>query len=92
VSLDISGRSYAALDLGLSGTSIGDLPGDMVRHFLYSFAVEAKVTLHIKVLSGVNSHHMAEASFKALAKAIRQATARDDRSSSVPSTKGTISG
>jgi imidazoleglycerol-phosphate dehydratase len=93
VSLDISGRGYASLEMGISGASIGDLPGDMVRHFLHSFAVEARVTLHVKVLSGVNPHHMAEASFKALAKAVRQAVEIDPRADQqTPSTKGTISG
>ena len=93
VSLDVSGRGYAALQLGISDMSIGDLPGDMVRHFLHSFATEARVTLHISVLSGVNAHHMAEASFKGLAKAIRQAVERDPRAlGQTPSTKGTISG
>ncbi len=93
VALDISGRGYAALELGISEKTIGDLPGDLVRHFLYSFAVEARVTLHVKVLSGVNPHHMAEASFKALARAMRQAVELDPQSSgTVPSTKGTITG
>ena len=91
VSLDISGRGYAALELGISDAAIGDLPGDLVRHFLHSFAIEARVTLHVKVLSGVNAHHMAEASFKALAKAMRQAVEPDPRSGgAAPSTKGTI--
>ena len=92
VALDVSGRGYAAIELGLTGTQIGDLPGDLVRHFLYSFAVEASCTLHARVLSGVNAHHMAEATFKALAKAVRQATELDARTSETPSTKGTISG
>lgn len=92
VVVDISGRGFAALDLGISDTDIGNLPGDMVRHFLHSFAMESKMTLHIKVLSGVNAHHIAEASFKGLAKALRQATQVDAKSpNSVPSTKGTIS-
>ena len=93
VALDISGRGYAAIELGISDASIADLPGDMVRHFLHSFAVEARVTLHTTVLSGVNPHHMAEATFKALARAVRQAVELDPRSGTdAPSTKGTISG
>ena len=92
VALDISGRSYAAVDLGVSGTDIGDLPGDLVRHFLESFATEARVTLHVTVLEGVNAHHKVEASFKALAKAMRDAVDLDPRAKKqVPSTKGTIS-
>ncbi len=92
VALDISGRGYGAIDLGVSGTDIGDLPGDLVRHFLESFATEARVTLHVTVLEGVNAHHKVEASFKALAKAMRDAVDLDLRASTqVPSTKGTIS-
>ena len=93
VAVDVSGRGYAVVDLGISGESVGDLSGELVRHFLHSFAVEARVTLHVRVLSGVNPHHMAEAAFKALAKAIRQAVEPDPRAAKqVPSTKGTISG
>jgi imidazoleglycerol-phosphate dehydratase len=93
VALDISGRGHAVIELGVSGTTIGDLPGDLVRHFLQSFATEARITLHVTVLAGVNAHHKVEAAFKALAKAIRDATELDERAAaSVPSTKGTISG
>ena len=93
VAMDISGRGHAVIELGVSGTTIGDLPGDLVRHFLQSFATEARITLHVTVLAGVNAHHKVEASFKALAKAIRDATELDPRAAaSVPSTKGTISG
>jgi imidazoleglycerol-phosphate dehydratase len=92
VALDISGRGYAVLDLGIGDTLVGDLPGDLVRHFLQSFATEARITLHVSVLTGVNVHHKAEASFKALAKALRDAVEPDPRASgAVPSTKGTIS-
>jgi imidazoleglycerol-phosphate dehydratase len=93
VAMDISGRGHAVIELGVSGTTIGDLPGDLVRHFLQSFATEARITLHVTVLAGVNAHHKVEASFKALAKAMRDATELDPRAAaSVPSTKGTISG
>jgi len=93
VAMDISGRGHAVIELGVSGTTIGDLPGDLVRHFLQSFATEARITLHVTVLAGVNAHHKVEASFKALAKAMRDATELDPRAAaSVPSTKGTIAG
>ena len=92
VALDLSGRGYATLNLGLSGVTIADLPGDLVRHFLHSFATEARFTLHADDLAGVNGHHKAEASFKALAKALRDAVEVDQRAPQhVPSTKGTIS-
>ena len=92
VALDISGRGFAAIELDLSGTTVGDLPGDLVRHFLASFAMEARITLHVNVLAGVNAHHKAEATFKALAKAVRDAVEIDPRApQTVPSTKGTLS-
>ena len=91
VVLDISGRPYAAVDLGVSGEDIDGLPGDLVRHFLASFATEARISLHATVLTGVNAHHKIEATFKALARAIRDAVEIDNRAGGqVPSTKGTI--
>ena len=91
VALDISGRGYAAIDLGVSGIDIGGLPGDLVRHFLESFATEARIGLHATVMAGVNGHHKIEATFKALAKALKDAVEIDPRAAAqVPSTKGTI--
>ena len=79
VALDISGRGYG-------------LPGDLVRHFLEAFAIESRMSLHAGVLAGVNPHHKIEATFKALARALRDAVESDPRASrQVPSTKGTIS-
>jgi imidazoleglycerol-phosphate dehydratase len=92
VALDISGRPYAVVNLGISGVTIGELPGDLVRHFLHSFATEARISLHAEVLAGVNAHHRAEATFKALARALRDAVEPDPRAgNAVPSTKGTLS-
>ena len=72
---------------------VENLPGDLVRHFLESFATEARMNLHARILSGIDSHHKAEALFKALAKALRQATEKDPRAAgAVPSTKGTVQG
>ena len=91
VAIDFSGRGYGAIELGLSESLVADLPGDLVRHFLLSFAVEARVNLHAKVLEGINPHHKAEAAFKALARALRDAVSIDPRvADQVPSTKGTI--
>ena len=93
VAVDLSGRSYASVDISLSQEMVETLPGDLVRHFLESFASEARITLHAKILSGLDSHHKAEALFKALAKAIRSAVELDPRSTGrIPSTKGTIEG
>ena len=75
----LAGAGYAIVDLGISGSTIADLPGDLVRHFLESFAVEARITLHVDTLRGVNAHHKAEAAFKGLAKALRDAVEIDPR-------------
>lgn len=93
VAVDLSGRSYASLDISLGEEMVETLPGDLVRHFLESFATEARITLHAKILSGRNSHHKAEALFKALAKALRYAVEPDPRAQGrIPSTKDTIQG
>ncbi|HLH74287.1 MAG TPA: imidazoleglycerol-phosphate dehydratase HisB [Chloroflexota bacterium] len=90
--IDISGRGYAEIDAPISEPMLGTLDSDMVRHFLASFAVEAKLTLHAQVLAGRNGHHRAEALFKAFARALDAATKIDLRlDGAVPSTKGTLS-
>ncbi len=92
VALDLGGRGYAVVDLGLSNDLIGDLPGDLLRHFLESLAFESRMSLHAKVVQGVNPHHKAEATFKALARALNDALRIDPRrAGEAPSTKGTIS-
>ena len=91
VAVDLSGRGYAVVDSGLEGQMVETLPGEIIDHFLESFALEAKLNLHVKVLEGKNGHHKAEAVFKALAKSLRYALEPDPRSGGrVPSTKGTI--
>jgi len=93
VAVDIGGRAYSTIDAEFSEANIGDLDSDLVRHFLSSFASEAKINLHAKVLSGINDHHKAEALFKALARAMDSATRIDERIlGRVPSTKETIEG
>ena len=93
VAVDLSGRSYACLDIDLSGEMVETLPGDLVRHLLESFAIEAKMNLHARILAGLNAHHKAEGLFKALARALRDAVELDPRAlGQVPSTKGTIDG
>jgi imidazoleglycerol-phosphate dehydratase len=89
--VDISGRPFAAVDLPFAGEMIGQLPTEMVRHFLRSFATEARITLHVRLLAGENDHHRAEASVKALARALDAATRFDERIAGVvPSTKGVL--
>jgi imidazoleglycerol-phosphate dehydratase len=91
VVLDLSGRGFAAVDLPFRGEMIGTLPTEMVPHFLRSFAVEGRLTLHVRHLAGENDHHRAEATFKALARALELATRIDPRiASQVPSTKGAL--
>jgi imidazoleglycerol-phosphate dehydratase len=91
--VDISGRPFAAIDLPFAGEMIGQMPTEMVRHFLRSFATEARITLHIRLLAGENDHHRAEATFKALARALDTATQYDPRiAGTVPSTKGVLDG
>jgi len=95
VAVDISGRGYAVIDppLKFKRKKIGELESDLVHHFLETFAQEAKINLHAKVLSGINDHHKAEAIFKALGRALDSATKIDARlTGRVPSTKGVIEG
>jgi imidazoleglycerol-phosphate dehydratase len=91
VAVDWSGRPYATVDTTLDGTMVETLSGDLVAHFLESFAVEARINLYAKVLAGVSPHHKAEALCKALARALRDAVEPDPRAGGqVPSTKGTL--
>ena len=90
--VDFGGRGYAVIDAEIGDSDMGGLPGDLVRHFLESFAREGRFNLHVRLLSGVNNHHKAEAIFKSLARSLRSALERDPRrAGQVPSTKGTIS-
>jgi imidazoleglycerol-phosphate dehydratase len=93
VALDISGRGYHVLDMPFSDKDIAGLETDLIRHFLESFAIEARINLHAKIIYGRNDHHKAEALFKALAKALDKATHIDERvSDALPSTKKLIEG
>jgi imidazoleglycerol-phosphate dehydratase len=89
VAVDISGRGYTVLELPFSGNDMAGFPTDLIRHFLESFAIEARLNLHARVLYGTNDHHKAEALFKALGRAMDMATRIDERiSGELPSTKG----
>jgi imidazoleglycerol-phosphate dehydratase len=91
VAIDIGGRAYSVVEVSFSGVNIGELSSDLIRHFLVSFASEARINLHAKVFSGINDHHKAEALFKALGRALDLATQLDERiSGRVPSTKEVI--
>jgi imidazoleglycerol-phosphate dehydratase len=93
VALDIGGRGYTGFEVTFNDTSIEKMSADLIRHFFVSFASEAKLNIHAKVLSGVDDHHKAEAMFKALARALDAATRLDERiAGRIPSTKDTIEG
>jgi imidazoleglycerol-phosphate dehydratase len=91
VALDIGGRGYSVIEMSFSHHTVSEMPADLIRHFLVSFAEEAKINIHAKVMSGINDHHKAEAVFKALARALDAATRIDERIAHItPSTKDVI--
>ena len=86
--VDIGGRGYTVLELPFSKNDMFGFPTDLIRHFLESFAMEARLNLHAKIAYGTNDHHKAEALFKALARALDAATRIDARiGGELPSTK-----
>lgn len=90
VAVDLSGRPYSVLHTGWHTAAVGQLPTAMVDHFMESLAVHARMNLHARLEYGSNDHHKAEALFKALGRALRQAVAHDPRREDVASTKGTL--
>lgn len=89
-SLDLSGRPYFNFDFTFPTQMVGDFETELVREFFYAVSYSAGMNLHIKVLDGLNSHHIAEAMFKAFGKALDEACAKDERITSVLSTKGSL--
>ncbi len=87
--VDLGGRAYTVLDLGFIAPSIGALGTQMIPHALEAFAASARMTLHLAA-TGRNDHHIAEASFKALARSMRVACELDPRRVGIPSTKGVL--
>lgn len=90
IALDISGRPYLAYEVEVQGWSVGDLPLELVPEFFRAFVNNAGLALHLRLLSGCNSHHIVEAVFKGCARALRQAVAVSTREDGVPSTKGVL--
>ncbi len=86
--IDLSNRPYLVYDLGLDG-NIKDFDCELFEEFFRAFAFNAKITLHLHKKRGRNRHHIAEASFKALALALKRALKKDDKTG-IPSTKGLI--
>jgi len=89
VVVDVGGRPYAVVDLPFLGSRVGGLPLQLVEHALEAFARTSGVTLHVRG-SGRNDHHLAEAAFKALGRALRVACEPDARRDGVASTKGSL--
>jgi imidazoleglycerol-phosphate dehydratase len=88
--VDVSGRPYCVHDEPPLVELIGSYDTTLTRHIWESLSASAQICLHVRVLGGRNAHHIVEAQFKAVARALRQAVAIDPRSSGVPSTKGVL--
>ena len=88
--VDISGRGQAYCDLPVPTERVGAFDTELAVEFFYAFARDAKLTLHVRELAGENSHHIIEAAFKAVGRAMRFACEMDPRVKGVPSTKGTL--
>ncbi len=89
--LDLSGRPYLVWNMTLPTATIGSFDTELVREFFQALTTHSGMTLHLDALHGINSHHMAEAAFKSVARALREALETDPRKSdAVPSTKGTL--
>ena len=91
VALDISGRPWLVWKDLFSQTRLGTMDTEMFEHFFHSFAQAASITLHVETLYGTNNHHIAEAAFKGVARALRTAIEIDPRKAdAIPSTKGML--
>lgn len=90
VALDISGRPFLAYQVEFQEQKTGDFDAGLLEEFLRAFAMNAKITLHVNLIYGKNTHHIIEGVFKALAKALDMATTYDRRIQGVLSTKGVL--
>ena len=91
VALDLGGRPHTVVDLKKPAARVGDLQTELVTDFFEGFAMGARANVHVKVLYGRSSHHKVEAAFKAFARALRVACAKDKRlAQQLPSTKGLL--
>lgn len=88
--LDLSGRPYAAFEGDLPAEAVADFDSDLAEEFFRAVANTAKLTLHVRIERGANTHHMVEAAFKAFARALREAISIDPDETGVPSTKGLL--
>lgn len=93
VAVDVSGRPFLAWDVTFPTAKVGEMDTELFREWFQAFAQNAGITLHIATLHGINSHHIAETCFKALARTLRTAVEIDPRQADrIPSTKGSLSG
>lgn len=90
VSLDISGRPFLAFDVEIPTERIGTFDSELVEEFLRALVVHAGLTLHVRLITGKNAHHIVEGVFKALGRVLDEATSRDERIVGVMSTKGSL--
>ncbi|SIO00823.1 imidazoleglycerol-phosphate dehydratase [Rhodovulum sp. ES.010] len=89
--LDLSGRPYLVWNVDFPTAKIGGFDTELVREFFQALSTHAGITLHVDALHGLNSHHIAEAAFKSVARALREAVETDPRKSdAIPSTKGAL--
>ena len=90
VALDFSGRSFLNWKVKFPTNRVGAFDLELVREFFYAFSTNSGTTIHVEMLDGLNSHHIAEAIFKAMGKATKMALAKDQSSETIPSTKGSL--
>jgi imidazoleglycerol-phosphate dehydratase len=88
--LDLSGRPYLVWNVAFPTPKIGTFDTELVREFFQALSTHGGITLHVDLIHGLNSHHIAEAAFKSVARALRMAVEADPRQTGIPSTKGTL--
>lgn len=88
--LDLSGRPYLVWNVEFPTQKIGTFDTELVREFFQALSTHGGITLHVDRVHGINSHHIAEAAFKSVARALREAVEADPRSDALPSTKGAL--
>lgn len=88
--VDVSGRPFLVFNADLPPVALGDFDVELAREFVQALAINARMTVHVNLRYGTNTHHCIEGIFKALAQALRRALERDERNTAVPSTKGML--
>ena len=90
VALDFSGRSFLSWNVKFPTSRVGNFDLELIREFFNSFSTTSRATIHVDMLNGFNAHHISEAVFKSMGKAIKMAISKDQRLDSIPSTKGIL--